>query len=69
MESCFIYNAVYQVVLSANSSLKSCIKSMQMNLSRNRSESFNLLYLQDCAFFTNFENIKYLVLIKCLLNI
>ena len=41
-------------VLSANSSLKSCIKSMHVNLSRNRSESLNLLYLQECANFHEF---------------
>ena len=52
MESSFIYNAVYQVVLSASSSLKSCIKSTRLNFSRNPSGSFNLLFLQACAKFT-----------------
>ena len=47
-------------VLSANSSQKSCIKSMRVILSRNRSESFNLLYLQECAFLSNCESIEYI---------
>ena len=49
-------------VLSANSSLKSYIKSTRVNVSRNPSESLkNLLYLQDCVKFTrlNFSRFWY----------
>ena len=38
-------------VLSANSTLKSCIKSMRENFSRNPRESWNLLYSPECVQF------------------
>ena len=39
-------------VLSANSSLKSCIKSTRVNFSWNPCERFHLLYLEECVKFT-----------------
>ena len=39
-------------VYSINSTLKPCIKSMRVNISRNPNENFSLYNLQDCVKFT-----------------